>query len=100
MHHLGDVLGDLAEGGMVLQHLGGYSMHMGGAGIHARIDQADHRVLHVAVTVECEGRDAEHPGVTGTKAGGLYVDHNPAVALCVDRPAPGVAHNRQDGTRA
>lgn len=35
--------------------------------IHPGVDQADHRLLDVARTVEREGRDAENPGLTGTE---------------------------------
>ena len=61
-----------------------------GPGVDARIEQADHGLLDVAVGVEGQHREADDAGAAGLEAGRLDVDDGPACARLGDRPAPGL----------
>ncbi len=87
-----DVTDDVGEGGLVLQHLGGQSVDVCGPGVHAGIQQADHRVFDPALRVEREGGEADDAGVTGPEARGLDIDDDPAIPRFGGWSAPGVAH--------
>ena len=73
-------------------------MHMSRARIHAGVEQADHRMLNIALCVQGQCRDAEHAGIARMEARGLDIDNDPTGISLSDRPAPGVAHKPQDGT--
>ena len=79
VHQFGDILGDVAESRLILEHLGGDAVHMGGAGIDARVHQADHRLLDIAHRIEGQRGNADDPGLTRAKTGRLDVDDDPAV---------------------
>ena len=72
---------------------------MRGTGVDARVEQADHRVLDIAVVVERQRGDAQYPGMTRPKTRGLHIDDHPAGACLAGRPTPGMAHVRKNVTR-
>ena len=99
VHHVGQAGSDVFEGRLVLEHLGRQAVHVGGPGIHAGVEQADHRLLDLALGVQRQCGDAENAGVARTEPRCLDVDDDPAPVLFTGRSTPGVAHNRQNGTR-
>ena len=88
-HELDDVADDLAELRLILEHLGGQPVNVGGTGIHARIEQAHHGLLDVPLGVECEHRQADDASAARPEAGGLDVDDGPTRIGLSGRPTPG-----------
>src|SRR5947209_8194236 len=87
--HLDDVTDDVAELRLVLQHGGGQPVHVGGAGVHPGVEQADHGLLDAPVCVEAERGNADDPRLTRPKPRGLDVDNGPTPARLAGRPPPG-----------
>ncbi|BBZ78178.1 hypothetical protein MANY_35150 [Mycolicibacterium anyangense] len=65
---------------------------MGRAGVDSRIEQADDGMFDASLGVQGEGGEADHPGMTWAKAGGLDVNDDPALPRLGGWSAPGVAH--------
>ena len=98
-HQLGEVGGDVGERRLILQHLRREAVHVRGTGVHARVEQTDHRVLDIPVVIERQRGNAQYPGMTRPKARGLHINDDPASTCLAGRPAPGMAHVRKNGTR-
>ena len=93
-----EVADDVAETRLPFEHVGSQTVHMGGPGIDAGVEQAVEAALDVAVVAEGQCCDADDPSLPGAESGRLHVDDGPACAGFGCRPAPGLAHKRQDGT--
>ncbi len=95
--HVADDVGELR---LVFEHGGRQPVHVGGTRVHAGIEQADHGLLHSAVGVEAECRNADDSGLTRPKARGLDIDDGPSPVRLAGRPTPGVGSGSyaEDGT--
>ncbi|CAG6998989.1 hypothetical protein PICSAR14_03200 [Mycobacterium avium subsp. paratuberculosis] len=86
--HLDHVARDVGELRLVFQHGGGQAVHVGGARIHARVEQAHHRLLDLAAGVQPEHRKADDASLTRAKARGLDVDDGPSRVRLAGRTTP------------
>ena len=96
--HLDQIGGDVGEGRLAGEHLGGQAVHVGGPGVDTGIQQAGDAALDVAVVADRQCGDADDAGLPWPEAGRLDVDDRPARAGLGCRPAPGCGSQRQDGT--
>jgi hypothetical protein len=92
VQQLDDIGGDIGEGRLVLQHLGRQAVDVGGTGIDAGIEQADHGMFDAPLGVQRQRGQADDAGVTRPETRGLDVDDHPAIPRLAGGSTPGVAH--------
>jgi hypothetical protein len=96
--HTGQIVGHVGERRRPGQHLRGQPVHVGGAGVDARIEQAREAALDVAVVTDRERGDADDASLPRAEPGRLDVDDRPAGSRLGGRSAPTRAHEFEDGT--